>query len=109
MQEYEYILWTWFIGEEENYIEDELRAYNKKIEEIISCRDINIYNAYLTKQIEDYSKELSFLLKAWIIRSNICSISSQDENIRYKLLKDKVNLRIWNEFLEQSIKNKVNI
>ncbi|MDU7884703.1 MAG: hypothetical protein E7J48_29490 [Klebsiella michiganensis] len=109
LQEYEYILWTWFIGEEENYIEDDLREYNKKIEEIISCRNINIYNAYLTKQIEDYSKELSFLLKAWIIRSNVCNVSSQDENIRYKLLKDKVNLRIWNEFLEQSIKNKVNI
>ena len=109
LQKYEYILWTWFIGEEENYIEDDLRAYNKKIEEIISCRNINIYNSYLTKQIEDYSKELSFLLKAWIIRSNVCNVSSQDENIRYKLLKDKVNLRIWNEFLEQSIKNKVNI
>ncbi|MBS5968296.1 MAG: hypothetical protein KIB11_04115 [Clostridium perfringens] len=109
LQEYEYILWTWFLGEKENYIEDDLRAYNKKIEEIISCRNINIYNSYLTKQIEDYSKELSFLLKAWIIRSNVCNVSSQDENIRYKLLKDKVNLRIWNEFLEQSIKNKMNI
>ena len=46
---------------------------------------------------------------AWIIRSNICSVSSQDENIRYKLLKGKENLRIWNEFVQQSIKNKVNI
>ena len=109
LQEYEYILWTWFLGEEENYIKDDLRTYNKNIEGIISLRNINIYNSYLTKEIEDYSKELSFLLKAWIIRSHICSVSSQDENIRYKLLKDKVNLRIWKEFVQQSIKNKVNI
>ena len=109
LQEYEYILWTWFLGEEENYIKDDLREYNKNIEEIISLRNINIYNSYLTKEIEDYSKELSFLLKAWIIRSNICSVSSQDENIRYKLLKDKENLRIWKGFVQQSIKNKVNI
>ncbi|GAA0096317.1 hypothetical protein [Clostridium perfringens] len=109
LQEYEYILWTWFLGEEENYIKDDLRTYNKNIEEIISLRNINMYNSYLTKEIEDYSKELSFLLKAWIIRSNICSVSSQDENIRYKLLKDKENLRIWKEFVQQSIKNKANI
>ena len=109
LQEYEYILWTWFLGEEENYIKDDLREYNKNIEEIISLRNINIYNSYLTKEIEGYSKELSFLLKAWIIRSNICSVFSQDENIRYKLLKDKENLRIWKEFVQQSIKNKVNI
>ncbi|MDK0629630.1 hypothetical protein P5E75_06125 [Clostridium perfringens] len=109
LQEYEYILWTWFLGEEENYIKDDLREYNKNIEEIIRIININIYNSYLTKEIEDYSKELSFLLKAWIIRSNICSVSSQDENIRYKLLKDKENLRIWKEFVQQSIKNKVNI
>ena len=102
-------MWTWFLGEEENYIKDDLREYNKNIEEIISLRNINIYNSYLTKEIEGYSKELSFLLKAWIIRSNICSVSSQDENIRYKLLKDKENLRIWKGFVQQSIKNKVNI
>ncbi len=109
LQEYEYILWTWFLGEEENYIKDDLRTYNKNIEEIISLRNINIYNFYLTKEIEGYSKELSFLLKSWIIRSNVCSVSSQDENIRYKLLKDKENLRIWKGFVQQSIKNKVNI
>ncbi|WP_243131789.1 hypothetical protein [Clostridium perfringens] len=109
LQEYEYILWTWFLGEEENYIKDDLMEYNKNIEEIISLRNINIYNSYLTKEIECYSKELSFLLKAWIIRSNICSVFSQDENIRYKLLKDKENLRIWKEFVQKSIKNKVNI
>ncbi|XZJ91306.1 hypothetical protein ACSXBU_11510 [Clostridium perfringens] len=109
LQEYEYILWTWFLGEEENYIKDDLRTYNKNIEEIISLRNINIYNSYLTKEIEGYSKELSFLLKSWIIRSNVCSVSSQDENIRYKLLKDKENLRIWKGFVQQSIKNKVNI
>ncbi|EOU2021249.1 hypothetical protein C4D31_12980, partial [Clostridium perfringens] len=63
LQEYEYILWTWFLGEEENYIKDDLREYNKNIEEIISLRNINIYNSYLTKEIEGYSKELSFLLK----------------------------------------------
>ncbi len=110
LQEYEYILWTWFLGEEENYIQDDLKIYNKKeIEEIISCSNINIYNDYLTKEIECYSKKLSFLLKIWSIRSNICNVSFQDSNIRYKLLKDKVNLRIWNEFLQKSIKSKVNI
>ncbi|HHD2767578.1 TPA: hypothetical protein ACOTG1_000728 [Clostridium perfringens] len=103
LEEYEYILWTWFLGEDENYIKDEVKSYKKEFKDFLNNEEVNIYNPHITKEIEAYSNTLSFLLKIWILRAKLCNISCEDVNIRYKLLEDKRNLMIWNDFMRKNI------
>lgn len=100
LEEYEYILWTWFLMEENGYIKDDLYSYNKKNLEN-KVKDIKIYNSYITNQIEKYSDNLSFLLKVWILRSEICNVSLRNINIRYELLKDNINVSAWENFVDR--------
>ncbi|EGT3617581.1 hypothetical protein FHH43_15345 [Clostridium perfringens] len=103
LDEYEYILWTWFLGEDENYVKDEVKSYKKELKDFLNNKEWNIYNPYITKDIEEYSKTLSFLLKTWKLRARICNVSCEDIDIRYKLLEDKNNLKIWNDFIRRNI------
>ncbi|MDZ5253393.1 hypothetical protein [Clostridium sp. LIBA-8841] len=103
LEEYEYILWTWFLGEDENYVKDEVKSYKKEFKNFLNNEEVNIYNSYITKEIEEYSNTLSFLLKIWILRAKLCNISCEDINIRYKLLEDKMNLSIWNDFMRKNM------
>lgn len=87
LNEYEYILWTWFYKEEENYVKDDLENY--PLEELKIHEDILnrvIYNRELSKNVEDYSNTLSILLKIWLFKINSSNFHWVQNDIRSRVL-----------------------
>ncbi|WP_300349144.1 hypothetical protein [Clostridium sp.] len=87
LNEYEYILWTWFYKEEENYVKDDLEKY--PLEELKIHEDILnrvIYNRELSKNVEDYSNTLSILLKIWLFKINSSNFHWVQNDIRSRVL-----------------------
>lgn len=64
LEEYEYILWTWFSREEEGYLKEEFNYDNYKDKSFIDKEDPIIYNKFIDERISKYSKRLSLIIKA---------------------------------------------
>lgn len=103
INEYEYIMWTWFQKEEELYVKDNINLETiHNLKKLLDKNNVIIYNKEITFNIERYSKLLSNIIKLWLLKEQVLNVSYNDLNLRYKLLKDKINLNIWNDFLENN-------
>lgn len=103
INEYEYIMWTWFQKEEEFYTKDNITLEEQyKIEKVLDKSNIVIYNKDITSNVEKYSNLLLNIIKLWLLKEQVLNVTYNDLNLRYKLLKDEINLKAWNNFLENN-------
>lgn len=102
LNDYEYILWTCFFNEDSFYVKDKLSSY--KLFEILKKAErenVRFAPILLEKEIEGFSKTIYALLKEYFLRAKLCKIPYGELNMRYFILEDKNNIKIWSDFLSK--------
>lgn len=100
LNEYEYLLYTWFSQENELYKNDNLSADNLvKIAEEADNEGVRFASEDLEKQIKDMSPTMYNLLKEYALRVKVCSLELGSPYLREQLLSNRENTEKWNEFL----------
>ncbi|QLY81413.1 hypothetical protein [Clostridium intestinale] len=100
LNEYEYLLYTWFSQENELYKNDNLSADNLvKIAEEADNEGAKFASEDLENQIKDMSPTMYNLLKEYALRVKVCSLELGSPYLREQLLSNRENTEKWNEFL----------
>jgi hypothetical protein len=114
LREYEKLLWTWFSTEFEDYPLDEIQADSISgdsipidsisFEDIVSeaeLRGVAFADDAVMRDVKDFSDIVYGLLIEYALRAEVCGVSYDSINLRYELLGDSENVRMWKDFLKQ--------
>ena len=101
LNDYEYLLYTWFFKENQVYVSDVL-VQDKliKISEEAERRGIKFASDELEQKIKSTSPTMYNLLKEYALRAKICAVELGDPYLREKLLSNKENVAKWEEFVK---------
>ncbi|WP_238882225.1 hypothetical protein [Clostridium sp. YIM B02551] len=101
LNDFEYLLYTWFAQENDLYLKDNLSSENLvKIAEEADKEDVRFASKDLEAKIKETSPTMYNLLKEYALRAKICSLEIGSPYLREQLLSNRENVEKWEAFLK---------
>lgn len=99
LNEYEYVLWTWFRLEDERYRQDILTAdgLNHAVQ-AAAAQGVAFADAAVEEQVASCSPTVYKLLKQYAYRAALCGLDMSDPLLRYKILGQQENIDRWEQW-----------
>ena len=101
LNEYEELLWSWFIIEDNYYTKEIIKYENvDKLVAKANMGNLKFEDTRVENKIKEFNNTLYNLLKVYILRAKVCKVSLNDKNIRYKLYENINNKNIWISYIK---------
>ncbi|MGL4914201.1 MAG: hypothetical protein ACRC3Y_17410 [Romboutsia sp.] len=101
LNEYEYLLWSWFVREDELYSKEVING-NKldTLSNTANMVNLRFEDVLVEQRVSEFSNVIYKLLKAYLLRIKICKVSLMDKRLRYNLYENEVNIKKWEFYID---------
>ena len=100
LNEYENLLWSWFIKEDELYSKEVISS--EKLDELTfhaNMLNLKFEDTLLEQYVNEFSNVIYKLLKTYVLRIRVCKVNSMNSRLRYNLYENKECIKLWKDYI----------